>query len=52
MLKIEKLTKIYPGEPPVNALSDISLEMTEGLFGLLGPNGAGKSTLMKILAGL
>ena len=52
MLKIEQLTKIYPGEPPVKALSDVSLEMGEGLFGLLGPNGAGKSTLMKILAGL
>ena len=52
MLKIEQLTKIYPGEPPVKALSDITLEMSEGLFGLLGPNGAGKSTLMKILAGL
>ncbi len=52
MLKIEQLTKIYPGEPPVKALSDITLEMGEGLFGLLGPNGAGKSTLMKILAGL
>ena len=52
MLKIEQLTKIYPGEPPVKAWSDITLEMGEGLFGLLGPNGAGKSTLMKILAGL
>lgn len=52
MLKIEQLTKIYPGEPPVKALSDVSLDMGEGLFGLLGPNGAGKSTLMKILAGL
>jgi ABC-type multidrug transport system ATPase subunit len=52
MLKIEQLTKFYPGEPPVKALTDVTLEMGEGLFGLLGPNGAGKSTLMKILAGL
>lgn len=52
MLKIERLSKIYSGDPPVNALTDLSLELPEGMFGLLGPNGAGKSTLMKILAGL
>lgn len=52
MLTIERLSKIYAGNPPVNALSDISLQISEGMFGLLGPNGAGKSTLMKILAGL
>lgn len=50
MLQISDLVKIYPG--PVAALSGVSLEIREGLFGLLGPNGAGKSTLMNILAGL
>lgn len=52
MLAIDHLTKIYPGKPPVSALTDVSLNIGEGMFGLLGPNGAGKSTLMKILAGL
>jgi ABC-type multidrug transport system ATPase subunit len=52
MLSIERLSKIYPGQPAVTALSDVTLEIGEGMFGLLGPNGAGKSTLMKILAGL
>ena len=30
------------------ALDDVSLTLTEGVYGLLGPNGAGKSTLMNI----
>ena len=50
MLQIRDLTKIYPG--PVNALSGVSLDISEGMYGLLGPNGAGKTTLMRILAGL
>ncbi len=36
----------------VNALNNISLEITNGMFGLLGPNGAGKSSLMKTIVGL
>ena len=49
-LKITNLTKTY--DNGVNALSNISLEIENGMFGLLGPNGAGKSTLMKTIAGL
>ena len=50
MLAIHKLTKIYPG--PVQALTDVDLEVDRGMFGLLGPNGAGKTTLMRVIAGL
>ncbi len=50
MLTIRKLTKIYPG--PVQALTDVDLEIGRGMFGLLGPNGAGKTTLMRIISGL
>lgn len=49
-LKINGLTKTYANG--VNALSGISLEIKNGMFGLLGPNGAGKSTLMKTIVGL
>ena len=31
------------------ALQDISLTLSEGIYGILGPNGAGKSTLMNII---
>ncbi len=50
MLQIKHLTKVFPGS--VAALTDVSLDITPGMFGLLGPNGAGKSTLMKVLGGL
>ncbi|MBE9463632.1 ABC transporter ATP-binding protein [Dyadobacter subterraneus] len=49
-LEITQLTKTYPNG--VKALDNISLEISNGMFGLLGPNGAGKSSLMKILATL
>lgn len=49
-LEIKHLQKTY-GDG-VQALHDVSLHLTQGMFGLLGPNGAGKSTLMKTIAGL
>jgi ABC-2 type transport system ATP-binding protein len=49
-LTIKNLTKTYAGG--VRAMNDISLELSNGMFGLLGPNGAGKSTLMRTIAGL
>jgi len=36
----------------VTALSQLSVEMPNGVVGLVGANGAGKSTLIKILLGL
>lgn len=49
-LRIDKLSKRYPNG--VQALQDVSLQISQGMFGLLGPNGAGKSTLMRTLATL
>jgi ABC-2 type transport system ATP-binding protein len=49
-LTIKNLSKTYAGG--VRAMNDISLELSNGMFGLLGPNGAGKSTLMRTIAGL
>lgn len=46
-ITIEGLSKTYKNGK--TALSDINLEISNGMFGLLGPNGAGKSTLMRIL---
>ena len=33
-------------------LTDVKLELDNGVYGLLAPNGAGKSTLMKIITTL
>ena len=49
-LKIEKLSLIYGNG--YQALSELNLEISNGIFGLLGPNGAGKSSLMKTIVGL
>lgn len=49
-LKINNLTKTYANG--VKAMQNISMEISNGIFGLLGPNGAGKSTLMRTIAGL
>ncbi|MGB8491367.1 MAG: efflux RND transporter permease subunit, partial [Bacteroidales bacterium] len=37
---------------PFKALTRISLNIGNGMFGLLGPNGAGKTTLMRIICGI
>lgn len=50
MLKIENLSKKFPGND-FYSLSDVSLEIGKGeIVGLIGKNGAGKSTLMKMMA--
>ncbi|WP_074406260.1 ABC transporter ATP-binding protein [Aquimarina megaterium] len=49
-LYIQNLSKTYPNG--VKALDNVSLTITNGMFGLLGPNGAGKSSLMRTIASL
>lgn len=49
-IQIQNLDKIYQNGK--KALSDVNLEIENGMFGLLGPNGAGKSSLMRILTTL
>jgi ABC-2 type transport system ATP-binding protein len=50
LLKIANLTKTYPNGK--KALSNVNLDIPNGIFGLLGPNGAGKSSLMRTIAAL
>ncbi len=49
-LVIENLNKTYSNG--VQALKNVNLTITQGMFGLLGPNGAGKSSLMRTIATL
>lgn len=49
-LIIDSLSKTYSNG--VCALRNVSLTLSNGMFGLLGPNGAGKSSLMRTIATL
>lgn len=46
-LRIEQLSKRFKDKDAVN---DVSLTLTAGVWGLLGANGAGKTTLMRMIA--
>ena len=49
LLKIDQLTKLYPG---VRALDGFTCDFTEGeIHAIIGENGAGKSTLIKCISG-
>ncbi|WP_195415721.1 ABC transporter ATP-binding protein [Enterocloster citroniae] len=50
LIRMEKITKIYPGTTALSAV-DFTLHEQE-IVSLLGENGAGKTTLMKILYGM
>ncbi len=51
MLKIENLTKTYPGGKV--GVADLSLEVKPGeIYGFIGHNGAGKTTTIKAVVGL
>lgn len=46
MLTLKSVSKKYGDK---FALQNVSLSLSEGIYGILGPNGAGKSTLMNII---
>lgn len=48
-LQLQNLCKQYSGE---NAVDNVTVDFTPGVYGLLGPNGAGKTTLMRMICGI
>ncbi len=53
VLALRRVTKRYPGPPPLEVLREVDLTVTAGeMLAIVGPSGSGKSTLLHIMGTL
>lgn len=53
VLRLDGVSRIYPGPEEMHALSDVDLSVSAGeLVTIMGPSGSGKSTLLGLAGGL
>jgi putative ABC transport system ATP-binding protein len=53
VVRLERVSRVYPGSPPVVALDEVSLRIDRGeLLAIVGPSGSGKSTMLHLVGTL
>jgi putative ABC transport system ATP-binding protein len=53
VLEVDAVTKVYPSQPPVSALREVSFAVHRGeLVAIVGPSGSGKTTLLHLMGTL
>jgi putative ABC transport system ATP-binding protein len=53
VLELDRVSKLYPGSPPVRALDQVSLAVTaRELTAIVGPSGSGKTTMLHLMGTL
>lgn|SRR5699024_5421326 len=51
MLEVVDVSKVYGGQVPYRALSNININVEKGEFvGIMGPSGSGKTTLLNVIS--
>ncbi len=49
-VSLREVSRVFPGEPPTHALTDVDLDIHHGdWISIVGPSGSGKSTLLNVL---